>query len=188
MHGIHPDTCIHHIYIQGNSISIRQPQRHMNPMLKEIVKEEKRLLNVNFIYPISNNQWVSPFVIVPKNNGKWHVCIDYHELNKATLKHHFPLPFIEQVLDTLGGKTYFSFLDGFSGYKKNLIDLEDQEKTTFTFPQGAYAYRVLPFILCNASATFQCVVLGIFSDLIHECVEVYMDDFNFYGNSLEESL
>ena len=103
------------------------------------------MLNVNFIYPISDSQWVSPLVIVPKKNGKWRVCVDYRELNKATLKDHFPLPFIDQVLDTLVGKKYFSFLDGFSGYIQIQVALEDQDKTTFTFPWGTYAYRVLPF-------------------------------------------
>jgi len=127
-------------------------------------------------------------VIVPKKNGKWRVCIDYRELNKATLKDHFPLLFIDQVLDTLAGKKYFSFLDGFSGYNQIQVAPEDQDKTTFTCPWGTFAYRVLPFGLCNAPATFQRAVLGIFSDLIHDCVEVYMDDFTVYGNSFEEAL
>ena len=119
MKGIDPKTWIHHIYIEENSRPVRQPQRRMNPNLKEIVKYElHKLLNVNFIYAISNNQWVSSLVIVPKKNGKWRVCIDYREFNKATLKYHFPLPFIDQVLDTLAGKKYFSFLDGFSGYNQ----------------------------------------------------------------------
>eukprot|EP00253_Pinus_taeda_P028623 PITA_28623 len=69
-----------------------------------------------FIYPISDSEWVSPLVIVPKKNGKWRVCVDYRALNKATQKDHFPLPFIDQVLDSLAGKKFFSFLDGFSGY------------------------------------------------------------------------
>ena len=105
MKGISPKNCTHHIYIEENCKPIRQPQRRMNPNLREIVKEElQKLLNVNFIYPISDSQWVSPLVIVPKKNGKWRVCIDYRELNKFTLKDHFPLPFIDQVLDTLAGK------------------------------------------------------------------------------------
>jgi len=67
----------------------------MNPTLKEVVKEElKKLLSANFIYPISNNQWVYPLVIIPKKNGKWRVYVDYRDLNKATQKDHFPLPFI----------------------------------------------------------------------------------------------
>lgn len=76
----------------------------MNPTLKEIVKEElQKIVNVNFIYSIFDSQWVSLFFIVPKKNGKWGVCVDYRELNKATQKDHFPLPFIDQVLDTLSG-------------------------------------------------------------------------------------
>jgi hypothetical protein len=85
------------------------------------------------------------------------------------------------VLDTLSRKKYFSFLDGFSGYKKIQIAPEDQEKTTFTFPWGTYSYRVLPFGLCNAPTTFQRAVLSIFSDLTNDCVEVYMDDFTVHG-------
>lgn len=117
MHGIHPETCTHHIYTDSNIKPVRQPQRRMNPMLQDIFREElQKLLKVNFIYPISDSQWVSPLVVVPKKNGKWRICVYYRQLNKATLKDYFPLPFIEQVLDTLAGKSSFSFLDGFSGY------------------------------------------------------------------------
>ena len=87
----------------------------MNPALRDIIREElQKLLNVNFIYPISDSRWVSPLVVVPKKNGKWRICVDYRELNKATLKDYFPLPFIDQVLDTLSEKKFFSFLDGFN--------------------------------------------------------------------------
>jgi hypothetical protein len=128
-----------------------KPQHHMNPTLKDIVKEElQKLLNANFIYPISDSKWVSPLVIVPKKNGKWRICVDFRELNKETLRDYFPLPFIDQVLDTLSGKQYFSFLDGFSGYNQIQIAPEDQEKTTFTCPWGTFSYRVFPFGLCNA--------------------------------------
>ena len=91
-------------------------------------------------------------------------------------------------MDRLSGKQYFSFLDGFSGYNQIWIAPEYQENNTFTFPWGTYAYRVLPFGLCNSLATFQRVVLGIFSNLIHDCVEVYMDEFIVYGNNFEEAL
>ena len=161
----------------------------MNPMLLDIVREElQKLLKVNFIYPLSDSQWVSPLVVVPKKNGKWRICVDYRQLNKATLKDYFPLPFIDQVLDTLAGKSSFSFLDGFSGYNQIRIALEDQDKTTFTCPWGTYAYNVLPFGLCNAPATFHRVVLAISVDLVHDCVEVYMEYFLVYGNSFEHSL
>ena len=189
MIGIHPDSCTHHIYTKENVRPIRQPQRRMNPTLKYIVKTGlQNLLKVDFIYPIFDSQWVSPLMVVLKKNGKWRICVDYRELNKVTLNDHFPLPFIDQVLDTLAGKKLFSFLDGFSGYNQIKIALEDQDKTTFTCPWGTYAYKVLPFGLCNAPTTFQRVVLAIFVDLIHECVEVYMDDFSMYGNEFDESL
>jgi hypothetical protein len=117
MKGIDPQLCTHHIYIEKDARPIRQPQRRLNPHLRDIVKEElQNMLDVDFIYPISDSRWVSPLVIVPKKNGKWRICVDYRELNKATQKDHFPLPFIDQVLDTLEGKKLFSFLDGFSGY------------------------------------------------------------------------
>jgi hypothetical protein len=127
MRGVHPDTYIHHIYIQPEITPIRQPQRHMNPILKDFVKEELyKLLNVGFIYPIYDSKWVSPLVVVPKKmTGKWRMCVDFRELNKATLKDYFPFPFIDQVLDTLARKKYFSFLDGYSGYNQIQIDPED---------------------------------------------------------------
>ena len=108
----------------------------MNPALKDIVKEElQKLLTASFIYPISDSKWVSSLVVVPnKFIGKWHICVDFRELNKATLKYYFPLPFIDQVLNTMSGKHYFSFLDGYSGYNYILIAPEDQENTTFTCP------------------------------------------------------
>ena len=161
----------------------------MNHVLKDIVKDElQKILNANFIYPISDSKWVSPLVIVTKKNGKWRVCVDFRELNRETFRYYFPLPFIDQVLDTLSGKQYFSFLDGYSGYNQIQIALEDQDKTNFTCPRGTFAYRVLPFDLCNALATFQRAILGFFLDLTHDCVEIYMDDFTVYGNTFEEAL
>lgn len=189
MQGIHPKTCIHHIYTDNHIKPVRQPQRRMNHMMKEIVKEElQKLLQVVFIYPISDSQSVSPLVLVPNKKGKWRICVDYRELNKTTLKYHFPLPFIDQVLDSLAGKKLFSFLDGFSGYNHIKIALGDQDKTTFTCPWGTYAYNVFPFGLCNAPAIFQRADLAIFVDLIHECVEVYMDDFIVYGDTFDDCL
>eukprot|EP00253_Pinus_taeda_P035700 PITA_35700 len=189
MKGISPELCTHRIYIKEGSRPVFQPQRRMNPNLREIVKEElQKLLNAGFIYPISDSEWVSPLVIVPKKNGKWRVCVDYRALNKATQKDHFPLPFIDQVLDSLAGKKFFSFLDGFSGYNQIRIAPQDQDKTTFTSPWGTFAYKVLPFGLCNAPATFQRVVIGIFSDMVNDSLEIFMDDFTPYGTAFEDAL
>ena len=135
----------------------------MNPTLKDIVKEElQKLLNVGFIYPIFYNKWVSPLIVVRKKFiGKRCIYIVFWELNKYTLKDYFPLPFIDQVLDTLSRKHYFSFLDGYSGYNQILIAPGDQDKTTFTSTWGTYAYRVFPFGLCNVPANFQCSLRNI---------------------------
>ena len=106
MKGIHTETCIHHIYMDACISPIRKPYRRMNPSLKDIVKEKlQTILNAGFIYPISDSEWVSPLVVVPKKvTGKWSISVDFKELNKATLEDYFPLPFIDQVLDTLSGK------------------------------------------------------------------------------------
>ena len=96
---------------------------------------------------------------------KWRVCIDYQKLNAVTKKDHFPLPFIDQILDKLSGQGFYCFLDGYSGYNQLAIHPDDQEKTTFTCPFGTYAFQRMPFGLCNAPATFQRCMMAIFSDL-----------------------
>jgi hypothetical protein len=144
-------------------------------------------LHAYFIYPISDSQWVSPLVIIPKKNGKWRIYVDYRELNKATQKDNFPLPFIDQVLDTLARKKFFSFLDSFSSYNQIQITPKDQDKITFTCPWGTFAYKVLLFELCNTPATFQRAILSIFN-LISEGLEVYMDAFTPYGDNFDQAL
>ncbi|GJZ42004.1 reverse transcriptase domain-containing protein [Tanacetum coccineum] len=118
----------------------------------------------------------------------WRVCIDYRKLNEATRKDHFPLPFMDQMLERLAGNEYYCFLDGFSGYFQIPIDPHDQEKTTFTCPYGTFAYRRMPFGLCNAPGTFQRCMMAIFHDMIEKTMEVFMDDFSIFGNSFENCI
>nr|GFB56712.1 reverse transcriptase domain-containing protein [Tanacetum cinerariifolium] len=106
---------------------------------------------------------------------EWRVCIDYHKLNEATHKDHFPLPFMDQILERLAGNQFYCFLDGFSGYFQIPINPKDQEKTTFTYPYGTFAYRRMPFVLCNAPGTFQRCMMAIFHDMIEKTMEVFMD-------------
>ncbi|GKA24225.1 reverse transcriptase domain-containing protein [Tanacetum coccineum] len=103
----------------------------------------------------------------------WRVCIDYRKLNEATRKDHFPLPFMDQMLERLAGNEYYCFLDGFSGYFQIPIDPKDQEKTTFTCPYGTFAYRRMPFGLCNAPGTFQRCMMAIFHDMIEKTMEPF---------------
>ena len=116
------------------------------------------------------------------------MCIDYRKLNKATKKDHFPLPFIDQVLERLARFKYFCYLDGLSGFYQIPIHPDDQAKTTFTCPYGTFAWRRMPFGLCNAPATFQRCMFSIFSDLLDDCVEVFMDDFSVYGDTFDSCL
>ncbi|GJU64613.1 reverse transcriptase domain-containing protein [Tanacetum coccineum] len=109
---------------------------------------------------------------------RWRVYIDYQKLNDATRKDHFPLPFMDQMLERLAGNEYYYFLDGFFGYFQIPIDPQDQEKTTFTCPYGTFAYRPMPFGLCNAPGMFQRCMMAIFHDMIKETMEVFMDDFS----------
>nr|GFA41736.1 reverse transcriptase domain-containing protein [Tanacetum cinerariifolium] len=171
-----------------------------------IKKEVEKLLDAGLIYPISDNPWVSPVHCVPKKGGfivvkneeneliltrlvtRWRVCIDYQKLNEATRKDHFPLSFMDQMLERLAGNEYYCFLDGFSGYFQIPIDPRDQEKTTFTCPYGTFAYRCMPFGLCNVPGTFQRCMLAIFHDMVEKTMEVFMDDFSVFGNSFENCL
>ena len=114
--------------------------------------------------------------------------MDYRKLNKATRKDHFPLPFIDQMLDRLAGKEYYCFMDGYSGYNQIAIAPEDQEMTTFTCPYGTFAFRRMPFELCNAPATFQRCMMSIFTDMVERSLEVFMDDFSVFGNSFGDCL
>jgi hypothetical protein len=116
------------------------------------------------------------------------MCIDYRKLNKATQKEHFPLPFIDEMLERLANHSFFYYLDGYSGYHQIPIHLGDQSKTTFTCPYGSFTYRQMSFGLCNAPASFQNCMIAIFSDLIDEVMEVFMDDFSVYGKTFEDCL
>ncbi|GJR97170.1 reverse transcriptase domain-containing protein [Tanacetum coccineum] len=165
-----------------------------------------KLLDAGMIYPISDNPWVSPVHCVPKKGGitvvaneeneliltclvtGWRVCIDYRKLNKATRKDHFPLPFIDQMIERLARNEFYCFLDGFSRYFQIPIDPQDQEKTTFTCPYGTFAYRRMPFGLCNAPGTFQRCMMAIFHDMIEKTMEVFMDDFLVFGDSFDSCL
>nr|GEW82442.1 reverse transcriptase domain-containing protein [Tanacetum cinerariifolium] len=118
----------------------------------------------------------------------WRVCIDYRKLNDATRKDHFPLPFVDQMLERLARNEFYCFLDVFSGYFQIPIDPQDQEKTTFTCPYGTFAYRRMPFGLCNAPGTFQRCMIAIFHDMIKKIMEVFMDDFSVFGDSFSSCL
>ncbi|GJR75200.1 reverse transcriptase domain-containing protein [Tanacetum coccineum] len=144
-----------------------QHQRRVDPKIYDVIKKEvEKLLDAGLIYRISDSPW----------------------LNEATRKGHFPLPFMDQILERLAGNEYYYFLKGFSGYFQILIDPHDQEKMAFISPYGMFAYRHMPFGLCNAPGTFQRCMMAIFHDMIEKTMEVFMDDFSVFGNSFKNCL
>ena len=136
--------CMHRILLEDDSKSSMEAQRLLNPIMKEVVRKEVlKWLDSRVIYPISNSSWASPVQVMPKKWGTivvknennellptrritgWRICIDYQKMNKMTIKDHFPLPFIDQMLDRIAGNEYFCFLDGYSRYNQISIALED---------------------------------------------------------------
>nr|GEV23840.1 reverse transcriptase domain-containing protein [Tanacetum cinerariifolium] len=201
--GIDPEFCSHKILLKEYYRPKVQSQRRVNPKIHDVIKKEvEKLLDAGLIYPISDSPWVSPIHCVPKkgrmtvvtNDEKelvptrlitgWRVSIDYRNLNEATRKDHFPLPFMDQMLERLAGYEYYCFLDGFSGYFQIPVDPKDQEKTTFTCPYETFAYKRMPFGLCNAPGTFQRCMMAIFHDMIEQTMEVFMDDFSVFEKEM----
>jgi len=157
--GISPLICTHKIYLEENAKPSKEMQRRLNPNMKKVVKNEViKLLDNGIIYPISDSKWVSPTQVIPKKSGVtvitneknefiptrtitgWRMCIDYRKLNSMTRNDHFPLPFMDQILERVTGHEFYCFLDGYSGYNQIEIAFEDQEKTTFTCLFGTFAY------------------------------------------------
>ncbi|KAF5763909.1 putative nucleotidyltransferase, Ribonuclease H [Helianthus annuus] len=205
--GISPSIVMHKIITDPDVKPSRDAQRRLNPNMREVVKKEVlKWLDAGIIYPISDSTWVSPTQTVPKKSGiqvvksedgeqiatrpvtGWRVCIDYRKLNAATSKDHFPLPFIDQIVEKLSGQKFYCFLDGYSGYNQIAIHPEDQQKTTFTCPYGTFAFRRMPFRLCNAPAIFQRCMMSIFSDMVGESLEIFKDDFSIFGHTFEGCL
>ena len=133
-------------------------------------------MSVGFIQEVYYPNWLANVVLVKKANGKWRMCVDFMDLNKACPKDSFPLPMIDQLVDSTAGHKLLMFMDVFSGYNQIKMAEEDQEKTAFITSQGLYCYKVMPFELKNARATYQRLVNKMFSKQIGRNMEVYVDD------------
>ncbi|KAH0634861.1 hypothetical protein KY284_037647 [Solanum tuberosum] len=176
--GISPDICSHKIQLMPDHKPSIEHQRRLNPAMQEVVKKEIiKWLDVGVIYPIADSSWVCPVQCVPKKGG---ITVVPNERNELV-----PM---RPMLDRLAGKGWYCFLDGYSGYNQISIAPEDQEKTTFTCPYGTFAFKRMPFCLCNAPATFQWCMMSIFSDMVEDTIEVFMDDFSVVGDSFDRCL
>ena len=140
-----------------------------------IEKEVKKLFHAKIIVPIRFSNWLENLVPVRKKSGEIRICIDFRNLNKASLKDNYPLPKMDQILQNIVGSYRMSMLDGFSGYNNILVHPDDQEKTAFTTPWGTFMYAKMPFGLMNAGATFQRALDIAFFEEKDKMVVVYLD-------------
>jgi hypothetical protein len=176
MPGIDPSIVEHRIDTWPDITPVRQKQRPLHPAKASAIKAEvDKLRTAGFIYPIAYTSWVSNPVPVDKKKGTIRICTDFRDLNNACPKDNFPTPFIDQIIDDCTGHEALSFMDGFSGYNQIQIHPADQYKTAFITPWGTFAYRVMPFGLKNADATFQRAMTYIFHDLA-AIILAYLDD------------
>ncbi|KAE8654967.1 hypothetical protein F3Y22_tig00117034pilonHSYRG00338 [Hibiscus syriacus] len=189
MPGLSTDIVIHKLPINPEYKPVQQKLRRMRPeMLLQIKEEVMKQINAGFLQASKYPEWVANIVPVPKKNGKVRMCVDYKDLNKASPKDSFPLPHIDTLVDNTAGHAWFSFMDGFSGYNQIKMNPEDMEKTTFITMWGTFCYKVMPFGLKNAGATYQRAMVTLFHDMMHKEIEVYVDDMIAKSRTEEEHI
>ena len=155
----------------------------MNPNYAKAVKEDlEKLLKASFIEPVDQATWLSPIVVVPKKNGKLRICVDFRRFNAATKKDPYPLPFTDEVLNTVIGYATYCFIDSFFGYHQVHIHEDDRYKTTFITKRGAFVWVVMPFGLKNAPPTYQRIVNRIVKDYLNDFMKLFLDDFNVHND------
>lgn len=181
------DLVTHHIYTED------VPPIHSRPYSvptneQDFIKQEIQRMLVNKLIQTSESPWTSPVVLVKKKNGKLRFCVDYRKLNNITKKDAYPLPRIDEMLDTLSGSKWFSTLDLASGYWQVQMHPKDREKTAFVTRYGMYEFNVMPFGLCNAPATFQRLMDKVYKDIAWKFVVVYLDDTIIYSRTFNDHL
>ena len=175
--GFHLDFIIHKLNVDPLVPPKKQrPRRSTKPHVKVVKEEVENLKRSRAIKEVFFLEWLANTVVVKKKNGKWRVCVDFTDLNRACPKDPFSVPKIDQLVDATVGHQRISFLDAFQGYHQIALALKDQEKTSFIMPEGNYHYTMMPFALKNTGATYQRMVTRMFKDLIRKTVEVYIDD------------
>ncbi|CAL8992967.1 unnamed protein product [Prunus brigantina] len=183
MPGIDPQIICYRLHVNPaictNTIKpVAQKRRNFAPERVAIIEAEiNKLLVADFIEEVSYAEWLANVVLVAKKDkGLWRVCVDYTNLNKACPKDNFPLPRIDQLVDSTSDNQLLSFMDAYSGYNQIMMHEDDKAKTSFIIERGTYSYKVMPFGLKNAGATYQRLVNKIFKEQIGKTMEVYVDD------------
>jgi len=173
MPGINPDFMCHRLALLPQAKLVAQGKRKMGEERRTAVKSEvSQLTNVGFIREVIYTTWLVNVVMVKKASGKWQMCVDYTDFNKACPKDTYPLPNIDRLVDGTSGHEMLSFLDAYLGYNQIRMYPADEEATTFMTERSNFCYRVMPFGLKNAGATYQRLMDKIFNDLLGKTMEV----------------
>jgi ribonuclease HI len=189
MTGISKDVITHKLGIDNSFRPIHQKRRKFAPERNVIIQEEvDRLLKAGMIKEVQYPRWLANVVVVQKKNGKWRVCVDFTDLNKACPKDPFPLPHIDSMVDATAGHEMLTFMDASSGFQQIQMEPSDQEDTAFMTPTGIYCYIAMPFGLRNAGATYQRLVNMMFKDQLGDTMEVYIDDMVVKSKKAETHL
>jgi hypothetical protein len=177
MPGIDPSVIVHKLNVDPNHRPVKQRRMTFAAERNQAVAEEvEKLLKAGFIREVDYPEWLANVVLVKKSNGKWRMCVDFTDLNKACPNDSFPLPRIDLLVDSTFGHELLTFTDAFSGYNQIYMEEADQEKIAFITDRGLYCYKMMPFGLKNVGATYQRLVNRMFQNQIGRNVEVYVED------------
>ncbi|XP_039128919.1 uncharacterized protein LOC120265065 [Dioscorea cayenensis subsp. rotundata] len=183
--GISLKVISHHLNVDPSIKPIKQKRRNMPPEKKHALEEEiDKLIQADFIEEVQYPEWLANVVMVKKSNRKWRVCVDFTNLNKACPKVSYTLPRIDKLVDETSGYELLSFMDALSGYHQIKLNPSDKEKTAFIAKRGPYCYKVMPFGLKNAGATYQRMVNKVFKHLLGDTMEAYVDDMIIKSKTL----
>ncbi|XP_068461731.1 uncharacterized protein [Phaseolus vulgaris] len=187
--GIDPKVVCHKLSVCQEARPVSQKRRKLGEeRRKAAIEETEKLMQAGFIKEAQYTTWLSNVVLVKKPNGKWRMCTDYTDLNKACPKDTYPLPNIDRLVDGASGQEMMSFLDAYSGYNQIQMYEPDVPKTAFTTDTANYCYKVMPFGLKNAGATYQRLMDKVFKDQIGKNMEVYVDDMVVKSGEIEKHL
>ncbi|XP_073121284.1 uncharacterized protein [Henckelia pumila] len=175
--GVSSHVAEHKLNIISGARPVLQKKRHFGAEKDKVIAEQvQELLRAGHIKEVQFPTWLSNVVLVPKATGKWRMCVDFRDLNKACPKDCYPLPQIDQLVDSTSGCELLSFMDAYQGYHQIPLALEDQDKVSFITSGGTFCYVVMPFGLKNAGATYQRMMDKVFQEQVGRNVEVYVDD------------
>jgi hypothetical protein len=177
MPGVPKEVIEHHLAVCPQAHPVKQKTRKQAQEKQDFIAQEiEKLKKAKLIREVAHPTWIANLVVVPKANGSGRLCVDFTSLNKACPKDPYPLPRIDQIVDSTTGCDLLCFLDAFSGYHQIKMAREDKEKTAFITPCGVYCYVCMPFGLKNAGATFQRLMCKALGAQMGRNAEAYVDD------------